>query len=143
MPELPKYAQDNGSLRPLVRLYLLADKLNDIITTNLVMDEIIRLSDELLRVPCSKFVTLAYTSTVVGSPLRKVCRDYYVHEVVDWVLEVSDEGEFPFEFLKDVLVEFRRISSHNTLDVERRKIFCVDREKCYYHQHDNEHPKCP
>jgi hypothetical protein len=143
VPELPEYAEDNGSLRPLARLYLLADKLNDIITTNLVMDEIIRLSDELLRVPCSKFVTLAYTSTVVRSPLRKVCRDFYVHEAEDWVLEESDEGKFPFEFLKDVLLEFRRMSNQNTLDAERRKIFCVDREKCYYHQHDDEHLSTP
>lgn len=142
LPELPDYMGDN-SFKGLIMLYLLANKLNDLTTTNLVMDEIIVLSEKVREIPSSYSITLVYKSTAAGSPLRKLCRDYYVHEAMDWMLEDSDEGEFHFEFLKDVLLEFRRMSSHDTYNDERRKIGCVNREKCYYHQHNDEHPKCP
>jgi hypothetical protein len=92
-PELPSCKGDD-SFKGLITLYLLADKLNDIITTNLVADEIIRTSEDLRKVPNSLCVTLAFDSTVAGSPLRKLCRDYYAHEAAVGVLEGIEEGMF-------------------------------------------------
>jgi len=143
VPGLPRSSRESStSLKDLFTLYLLADKLNNIITTNLIMDKIIGFSGEILKVPCEECVKLAYTSKVVGSPLRRICRDCYVHEASDWALEDADEDEFHFQFLIDVLMEFKRLVSQDTLDDERTKTDCLDREKCYYHQDDDEHPKC-
>lgn len=50
LPGLPKYT-DKNPLGGLITLYLLADKLNDSVTANLVVDEIIRISDQSKRIP--------------------------------------------------------------------------------------------
>lgn len=141
MPEIPGYS-DKDSLAALIVLYLLADKLNDVPTTNLVMDEIIMLSEEVLDLPCSDSVTLAYNSTAAGSPLRKLCRDYYVNEAERVDLERIHQGRFPFQFLQDVVLEFESLASGDGRDGQHTYANCVDREKCYYHQHDDQHPRC-
>jgi len=141
VPEIPGYSEKD-SLGALIVLYLLADKLNDVPTTNLVMDEIIVLSEEVLDLPCSDSVTLAYDSTVAGSPLRKLCRDYYVNQAKRVRLEKIHQGRFPFQSLQDVVLEFERLATSDGPDDQRTYVNCVDREKCYYHQHDDEHPRC-
>lgn len=138
VPELPKHA-GRFCLEGLVTLYLLADKLNDFITTNLVTDEIIRMSEELREIPNMACVTLAFNSTVVGSPLRRLCRDYYAHEAAVGVLESIEEGMLPFNFVKFVLLEMERLARSK---VGCMRLKCVNREECHYHQHDDEHPKC-
>lgn len=141
VPELHRYA-GLGCLEDLITLYLLADKLNDFITTNLVADEIIRMSEEVQRVPNSTCVTLAFESTVVASPLRRLCRDYYAHEATVGVLERMKEGVYPFHFVKHVLLEVDRLVRKKAPNDGCARVNCVNREKCYYHQHDDEHPKC-
>jgi hypothetical protein len=135
VPELPGHVADNP-FKGLITLYLLADKLNDAITANLVADEIIHMSEELDKIPNSVCVNLAFQSTVIGSPLRKLCRDYYAHEATVGVLEDIEGGSFPSRFVKHVLLECERLAKTSG------KVKCVNREKCYYHQHDHEHPKC-
>jgi hypothetical protein len=145
----PKYVE-SSPLGGLFTLYLLADKFNDATTANLVMDEIIRMSEQLQYVPCSTWVTLAYGSTVAGSPLRKLCRDYYILEATDKILEQAHEGMFPFQFLKDVLLIFRRPADHTAQHCDDcipssnvRTVNMDTMEKCHYHSHDDEHPRCP
>jgi hypothetical protein len=141
---VPEVLDDEAgrSLRDLITLYLLADKLNDTTTANLVMDEIIRVSEELGKIPNYPEVAQVYESTVAGSPLRRLCRDYYVYEAASSELEDIHEGTLPFQFLQDVILEFERHTNDQGPDKRRSKVQCVDREKCYYHQHDDEHPKC-
>lgn len=141
MPEIPGYS-DKDSLAALIVLYLLADKLNDVPTTNLVMDEIIMLSGEVPNLPCSDSVTLAYNSTGARSPLCKLCRDYYVNEAKRAHLGRIHQGRFPFQFLQDVVLEFASLATGDGPDDQRTYVNCVDREKCYYHQHDDQHPRC-
>lgn len=74
VPEVPKYAK-NSRFGGLITLYLLADKLYDGVTTNIVMDEIIRTSDEARVIPCRVLVALVYKSTIAGSPLRRISKD--------------------------------------------------------------------
>lgn len=50
LPGLPKYT-DKNPLGGLITLYLLADKLNDSVTANLVVDEIIRIADQSKSIP--------------------------------------------------------------------------------------------
>ena len=141
VPELPGHTEDNP-FKGLIALYLLADKLNEIITTNLVADEIIRTSEALHMIPSTSCVTLAFNSTIEGNPLRRLCKDYYVHEAAVGVLENLKEGQLPFQFIKEVLLELDRMTRHATPYDQRTKVGCVDREQCYYHQHDDDHPKC-
>lgn len=135
IPELPN-REEGKSLRGLVMLYLLADKLDDTTTANLVIDEMIRASEELRVTPCELDVALVYESTVAGSRLRKLCRDYYVNEVSNFDMWEIHKGRLPFQFLQDVILEFARLSGRCS------KVKCVDRDKCYYHQHDDEQPEC-
>lgn len=140
--ELSELDEEEGPLGDLITLYLLADKLKDIITANLVISEIMRVSEEWRRVPNDDEVTLAYKSTTTGNPLRRMFRDYYIHEAWDILLEELEDGELPFQFVKDVLLEYKRLAKSQTPHDEQNKVKCVDREKCYYHQHDGEHPRC-
>lgn len=47
---------------------------------------------------------------MVGSPLRKLCRDYYAHEAAVGVLEGIEEGMFPSRFVRHVLLECERLA---------------------------------
>lgn len=141
VPALPRYNGKN-TLEGLIVLYLLADKLNDITSANLIIDQIIRHSEVEKILPSWTAVTLAYESTVAGSPLPKLCRDYSVHEEKSSQLGRIQEGTAPFDFLKDVMLELHGFASHKGPLEQSRKVKCVKREKCYYHQHDEEHSKC-
>ena len=140
VPALPE--DYDGDFGGLFALYLLADKLNDAITSNLVIDGILRMSEEVRRVPNGVAITQAYGSTVAGSSLRKLCRDYYVYEATTEVLENMHEDSFPFQFSQDVMLEFARLARNKTPYDGRVKVKCFDRGRCYYHRHDDEHPKC-
>lgn len=146
-PDLPEYAGTN-SITGLIALYLLADKLEDLTTANLTIDEIIKLSEESKIIPSRRAIALAYKSTVAGSPLRKLCRDYCVHEASYEYTEDLRKVELPREFLHDVLLEFKKIALRSGPRGQCKSpddVFwnrCVDREKCYYHQHNKGHPKC-
>ena len=82
---------------------------------------------------------MSYRFTVPGSPLRKLCRDYYVYEAERSILKRIQEGVVPFQFLQDLVLEFERLR-YDAVAEEGTE--CANREKCYYHQHDDEHPKC-
>lgn len=140
-PDFPEVV-DEYYFGGLIALYLQADKLNDVTTTNLVIDEIMRVSEELLRLPCPYEVAWVYTSTVGESSLRKLCRDYYVYEALPVELETIHEGVVPLQLLQNVMLEFQRQTNSEDPDKRRSKVNCVDRENCCYHQHDDEHPKC-
>lgn len=64
----------------LVKLYLLADKLRDTMTANKTIDELVRFSEEVGRNPSAAAITLTYTSTVHGNPLRRLLRDCYTSQ---------------------------------------------------------------
>ena len=140
-PELPNHA-GGKALGSLVMLYLLAEKLKDVATTNLVIDEIMWASEEHHELPCDADVTLAYTSTVAGNPLRNLCRDYYVYEAPPDELVDIHRGKFPSQFLQDVILELKRLATEKEPGDRRRMVRYVMREKCCYHQHDDEHPRC-
>jgi hypothetical protein len=56
----------------LIRLYLLARRLGDFKTANLVTSEIIRFSYAIETVPTEIPTSLAYAATAAGNPLRKL-----------------------------------------------------------------------
>jgi hypothetical protein len=56
----------------LAKLYILADKLGDLATANLVIDEFTRFNCSITYNPSAEVVNLVYESTVHGNPLRRL-----------------------------------------------------------------------
>lgn len=67
---------DDGFMR-LISAYILADKLGDPESMNLVIDRLAQYSLAVRRIPNIDAVTCAYESTVKGSPLRLILVDLY------------------------------------------------------------------
>lgn len=131
----------------LAKLYLLADRLQDMKTANLVIDEIICFCTQEGKDPGPGFVRLVYESTVHGHPLRKWLRDSCVYDTCSSYYMQLHVSEFHSEFARDVMVEFVRLRDCNaTRKVE--DVYKMNEEhgmytdKCYYHQHNEGHPRC-
>jgi hypothetical protein len=122
----------------MIRLYLLADKLQDLVTANMIMDELILFSSGAGGNPKHLAVSLAYSSTTNTSPLRKLLRDYWVHNVPNDGPELITDNDYPKEFLRDVAAETMRV---NLGDVEGEDPNECS-ETCRYHQHDDTVPEC-
>lgn len=133
--------QSNMAYEGLVKVYIVADKLQDLAMTNSVMDTIMHVGFHFGLNPKAAPVHLAYASTAPGSPLRAYLRDCWIHETDD-AAEDLRQGGFPFQFGLDFAVEIMHIkatSDHNklsnALSVNLRKR--VQKHPCYYHQHDD------
>jgi hypothetical protein len=67
---------DGGRFEALIRLHLLASKLQDFEMMNSAIDELVRMVDEDGLVPAQ--VNLIYSSTKRGDPVRTLIRDVYI-----------------------------------------------------------------
>jgi hypothetical protein len=129
----------------LVGTYLIADKYQDTVTTNMIVDEIIRASDARVSIP-STAVTIIVASTMpADSPLYRLFVDYYVHEAgVFTIRSAFCNGVVPYSFVFRVLEEKTKLETKNrkkvVLDVFHRSFTTL--HKCKYHQHDEQHPSC-
>ena len=131
----------------LIRLYLLAERLIDFKTANMVVAEIVRASRLLGCIPTQSPTSLAYASTVEGSPLRRLLRDYWLYESASTHTdhERVRAASFPLECLQDIAMEGLRTlevpAEYSYVRFKTVKTICAERV-CYYHQHDELHPKC-
>jgi len=93
---------DDAGTRVLIKLYVLAVKLIDIHTANLVIDAMITHID-LSEVPDSIFINIVYKCTPTGSPLRALFRDLNIHETeYTWFQEILQRKQsLPVDFLND------------------------------------------
>ena len=129
----------------LVLTYVLADKLADVIASNMIIDEIARYSDRVGKVPSSDALKATLSNTLEGSAIQRLLLDYYVHEANALSMETICTKEFvPGEFLHRILKEKARLE-----DTHRKGKICevfqvgyVMKHLCHYHQHDEEHPSC-
>jgi hypothetical protein len=117
---------------------LLADKLIDLHTANLIMDELIDHVDACKRLPSFGFINIVYQCTPAGSPLRKLFRDLYIHEAdYDWFQKKLEIGwSPPVEFANDLIVEIGRLHGENRNRAVRKvfEINAVDLPRGRYHQ---------
>lgn len=128
----------------LIKLHLLADKLQDLAMMNIVVDEIVRMIEDDGLVPAH--INLVYESTSPGAVLRTLLRDVYLHEAESAeCLAFLRSASLHHDFWRDIsLQDFnlkdteRSISEVYGLSISRDK--CANR--CYYHQHSDEHPPC-
>lgn len=125
-------------------LYLLADRLRDVETANLVMDALICFSDKGRETFETDTIRRVYDSTAHGNPLRKYMRDECVYETKSRAyMDFQVAGYHP-ELARDAMVEFLRAKDFNgkgeAEDVYDEHGRLAD--KCRYHQHDETHPRC-
>jgi hypothetical protein len=74
-----EYELADSHYERLVNLYLLADKLRDLSTANMVMDQIQQFCNATDVHPGKVPISAAYQSTGEGSPLRKILRDMWFY----------------------------------------------------------------
>ena len=125
----------NAMTRVLIKLYMLADKLIDLHTANLVIDELVRHVDGLTFMPGAYFIRIVYQCTPRSGPLRALFRDWYIHEG-DYTWDDWEDFNVPVEFLQDLISETGQIHNENcdrTIDkVFRTK--AISRPIDHYHQ---------
>jgi hypothetical protein len=129
----------------LVSLWVLADKLQDRISANKIMDRLLDFSDASDFLIPTQTLTYVYENTPQNSPLRKMMRDLYIYESIESTFD-EVEPELPKELLRELNKEHRRLISVNVgekvEDIYRRRI--LDKyAKCHYHQeHKEGDPPC-
>jgi hypothetical protein len=126
----------------LIRLYLLAGRLGDLKTSNLVISEIIRFSYAIETIPTQIPTSLAYAATVAGNPLRKLLRDLWIYDLDDMAKGRLYAAGFPLECLQDIAIEMLRVVREEEEDFRRNVNELCDDEVCRYHQHDEMYPAC-
>lgn len=133
--------------KALSKLYVLADKLEDLESANVIMDAILLFGDEYARLLHPALTKFVHDSTPPDSPLRNIVRDTIVHENAGkYFLGVKFPAELPHELLLDVAKEhhhmkFEQAGAHGTFaNVYNKRL--SDFPKCRYHQRNDDHQKC-
>lgn len=146
--ETPYMTACESHYHDLVRLYVLADRLHDLTTANLVMDEFLHATFSVEYNPSDVVVNSVYKSTTHGNPLRRLLRDICVHDTHKASYLEHYDPTFHEDFSRDDLMGFIR----NPGDFEEEchgecshvyaiaTKMCAD--NCHYHQHDSTHPRC-
>jgi hypothetical protein len=108
---------DGDRFEALIRLHLLANKLQDPDMMNSAIDELVRMVDEDGLVPTQ--VNLVYSSTKRGDPLRALVRDVYIHEAESSEChEFLRTSELHSEFWRDVSLEYFKLKDTGKSIVE-------------------------
>jgi hypothetical protein len=130
-------SRDEKVARFLVELYLLADKLLDPVTANMVIDEIISFFNRNIG-PLAIITTRVYASTADGSPLRMLVRDFFIHQVHrTWPTHARDWGlPLPAEFFQDFAAGVCRLQQENPKEIIEVVFqdYPVNRPEGHYHQ---------
>lgn len=134
----------------LIKVYILADKLQDPSTANAVIDEIVDFGEETRQMPSVQAINLTYRSTVHGHSLRRLLRDCYVYDISgsDRYMRVHTD-DLPLELYRDIAVRYlrRKHNEHPTRAMRdvywfNIKTHIYPADPCRYHQHDEKHPRC-
>lgn len=113
----------------LVSTYVLADKLRDPITANIVTDEILRVCHETHRIPSAKAVTIAYESTTKEDVLRLLLRDIFTQHSNS--LPPDSDTPWHTEFLQEMVNELLRKPSRRLHDLDSTR---TKAQRGLYHQ---------
>ena len=94
----------------LIMIFVLADRLCDLLTANIVTAEIIDFSGRMGMLPDSTATNLVYASTASTNPLRALMRDYCVYEAGNVQFAGEMSSKYHTEFFPDVVVEHVKIN---------------------------------
>jgi hypothetical protein len=136
---------DVDPLFPMLRLYVLADELGDFSLANLIINDVMKVSDRLNHAPSKKEIWFVWrTIEEFDHPLKRLFVDYQIHEAARSGLIFQDYEHIPFDYLNDVVLKYWDLAE---LEAERRRegrddvsfgVACSGRGLCYYHQHDED-----
>ncbi|KAK4622247.1 hypothetical protein CLAFUW4_06652 [Fulvia fulva] len=119
----------------IVDLYILVDYLANTIVRNLAIDEWKSATHALKFGPSISEVKVVYEKTPPKCMLRKLMVDWSVAGVQsEWI--TNNGTNLPAEFLADVFAEWTRLRGEKEWPQAP-----YEREKCYYHEHDEERLK--
>ena len=150
----PEYELADLHHEAMIKLYVLADKLQDVVTANMVVDNIERFFNTTQVHPGKSPISAVYQSTVEGNPLRKLMRNVWFYDTRGACQFRLHESGFPNDFLHDFMKECVRVNVgiqgdnfNKFLDVASNDCGIVPPERavpceCRYHQHDDEHLFC-
>lgn len=134
----------DGLFEKHIMLYLLAKRVNDLKTANAVIDEIIRFSDSMHMIPAQPPISQAYTGTHKFEPLRKLLQDIWIYDAAVADIQRLRTSSFPYDFVHGVAVGLLEVD--RTPTEERDYLWSAssncDQDVCYYHLHDEKHPRC-
>ncbi|TKA81610.1 hypothetical protein B0A55_03559 [Friedmanniomyces simplex] len=120
----------------LVKLYILADTLAALPLRNKTIDEYVVFSRSPSSGTVSLCIKLAYKHTPVGSRLRELFVDENVYWSAYWTKWLKRQlHHLPVEFISDLAIGMAERGWVRPTDP------CM-REKCAYHEHDEEFPAC-
>jgi hypothetical protein len=129
---------DGSRFEALIKLHLLADKLQDSEMMNMLIDELIRMVEEDGLIP--NHVSLIYSSTTRDSMLRVLVRDIYVHKAESAEChEFLETSDLHPEFWRDISLEYFRLkNTENSIgEVYGLRIGQDEGVRRYdYHDHD-------
>jgi len=127
--EEARQGEADQKFEALVSTYVLADKLRDPITANMVSDKILEVSHDTSKVPSAKAVTIAYQSTTNRDPLRILLRDMCMYH--GRTLPTGGDVSWPVEFLQDVV---NKLMGNGNLSFEGHAFTRDEARAGRYHQ---------
>ena len=132
----------------LVKLWILADRLGDIVTSNMVIDQVISHAESTSKIPGAPSIRAVESGTVTKSTPRKLFIDFYIHNedryAILSLLDLVKAGDVPHSFLRGVIEKKARLESENRHDsVDDLFMFNYsDGGRCQYRQHNDALPTC-
>jgi len=138
----------------LTRFWALCYQLGDFTAANRTMDAILDETKEKNITPDLNDVIeiYAFRGLHIDCPLKRLIVDFQIHEPDDLLTEPFNERpdrhyEVFIDFLQDVALEFRSLARSNQPrgrflgDDDLFKQRVSTRDKCRYHEHDDDHPE--
>ena len=127
---------DSRTYERLVKSWVLADKLGDVMSANMLMDEYIRSTDERKTLPPAELVGYVARTLPSEAPFHRLFTDYFLFSVNSKTLLSSlSHRSIPRAFLLTLLEEKTALckGSHHQ---------DTSYDKCRYHIHSEKHPYC-
>lgn len=120
----------------LIRLYLLADSLEDRQTADMIIDEIVRFSDAADLVPTQTPVTMVYTFTKPFGALRQLMVDLWTYARHVKHVERIRTGAFPEEFVQEITIDlFYAVRTEDRAELDVTVKDRCSEHPCQYHTH--------
>lgn len=124
----------------LARAFIMADRLQDIISANSFIKKIMTLCETRGAVPGQAMASLVGQHTFVGSPLHNLVVDLLVHVVRPQLIsDICEDETVPKSFVAEILVKKTKLEQKRT-EVDQDNVEIG--EICRYYLHDSRHPSC-
>jgi hypothetical protein len=130
----------NSHFSALFKLDVLTDKLEDLKSANLIMDDTLQYIDQIGRLTLRRHMKWVYNSTPAKSPLRTIIRDLMVYTAEKTCFDNVKVPDYPAQLLLGIVKghhhninqTFDHVGQLQDVYPQRISHF----SKCHYHQHN-------